>query len=469
MKKNSLLIFNSVELISSIILYYIVGNKSIFIYVFSLSLYNIFLSCFSHISIKECLKNIKTTKSKNKIFKYLSSMIIIISFFFLLLSIAFSDVISIFLKIDNTLPVFILMGICICTRPIIVIASEYLEHMTNNSNYELLPCIYDIIDKVLLLIMAIIVFRVLKTPILPLLYLSKIFSFTIIILLLYITHNVRKNYHYVPLEDKVKYKKIVSQTLKNNSHISIIAIAKNSYYYISIFILYLILSTRYHYQITEVEKIITFTYFYAFAIINYLIYLVKVVSEKLPKDISIIDRLYYTFKIILRIVIIFSFISPLTCQLLFTDSSKSIYMVMVNFMAIFILLYDITYEHIKNKKIIYISLISGLIMKIGLIIPLINAFYRMGYNLVYGDVLSTIIAMFTSVLINYIYLRNNSNSEKYFEKILNILYDNIILAIILIILQFVIPMKANNYLEIIGILLIYLIVSIVYIKLKNKK
>ena len=117
--------------------------------------------------------------------------------------------------------------------------------------------------------------------------------------MLYITNNVRKNYHYAPLEDKVNYKKIVRKTLKNNSYISIIVIAKNSYYYISIFILYLILSTRYHYQITEVEKIITFTYFYAFAIINYLIYLVKTIAKKLPKDISVIDRLYYTFKMIL--------------------------------------------------------------------------------------------------------------------------------------------------------------------------
>ena len=141
-----------------------------------------------------------------------------------------------------------------------------------------------------------------------------------------------------------------------------------------------------------------------------------------------------------------------------------------NFLAISILLYEIIYEEIKNKSLIYISLISGLIIKIITIIPLINAFYRMGYNLVYGDILSTMISMFISVIINYIYLRNQSKkSEKYFEKILNILYDNIILAIILIIIQFIIPMNTDNYLWTLIQIFIYLIVSILYIIIKNKK
>ena len=113
-------------------------------------------------------------------------------------------------------------------------------------------------------------------------------------------------------------------------------------------------------------------------------------------------------------------------------------------------------------------------MKIILIIPLINAFYRTGYNLLYGDILSTIIAMFTSIIINYIHLRsNNKSTEKYFEKILSILYDNIILAIILIIIQFIIPMDTTDYLKTLGILIIYLVISLIYIfvnnKLKNKK
>ena len=470
MKDKKTLIFRTIDLISVIILYYIVGNKSIFLYVLTLSLYNIFLSCFDHISIKESFKNIKTTKSKQKIFKYLLLIITVISFFFLLLSILINDVISIFLKINNALPVFIIMGISIITRPVIKILSEYLENTTNNKNYGLLIDIYDIIDKIILLVIGIFCFRLLKSSGVAVLYLSKIFSFMSIIYLLYFTRNIRKNYNYVPLEDKINYRKEIKQILKYNSNKSIIKVVNNSYYYISIVIVYFVLSTRYQYKINEIEMAITFTYFYALTIVNYIIFLVRLLTDKLPKEIDAIDRLYAGFKTILTIMIVLSIISPLTSKLIFLTSSKSIYLVMTNFMAIFILLYEMTFSFVKNRKVVNISLIIGIFMKIILIIPLINAFYRMGYNLMYGDMLSTMIAMLISVIINYIHLRNkDKNDKKYFEKILNILYDNIILAIILILIQFIIPMDTNDYLRTLGMTLVYLVISIIYIKLKNKK
>ena len=78
--------------------------------------------------------------------------------------------------------------------------------------------------------------------------------------------------------------------------------------------------------------------------------------------------------------------------------------------------------------------------------------------------------MFISIIINYIYLRNiNKKNDNYFEKILNILYENIILTIILIIVQFIIPMDTNNYFKSLSLIIIYLIISIAFIKIKNKK
>ena len=173
---------------------------------------------------------------------------------------------------------------------------------------------------------------------------------------------------------------------------------------------------------------------------------------------------------ILTITIIFGIISPLTCKLVFNDPSKSIYLIMVNILSIFILLYDITYENIKNKTVIYISLAVGLILKIVLIIPLINSFYRMGYNLVYGDITSTIIAMFISTIINYIYLKNKEkNKINYFDKILDIVYDNILLCIILILVEFIVPIDTSSYIKSLGLIIIYITISITYIKIKNKK
>ena len=103
MKKKMTLVFSIVDLVSIIGLYYIVGSHSIFLYVLSLSLYNVFISCFDHLSIKEYFKKIKATKSKQKIFKYLLLVIAIVSFIFLLISILFSDLIGIFLKISDLL------------------------------------------------------------------------------------------------------------------------------------------------------------------------------------------------------------------------------------------------------------------------------------------------------------------------------------------------------------------------------
>ena len=234
MKKNGLLIYKTIDLISIIILYHIIGNKSIFLYVLSLSLYNIFFACFDNITIKDYFKNIKTTKSKQKIFKYLLLIITILSFIFLLLSILVSDILSISLKINNTLPIFIIMGISIITRPLIKLLSEYLENSTNNSNYSLFPIIYDIVDKVILIIIAFLMFRVFKyndISNLSLLYLSKLLGAVSIVYLLYFTRNSRTSYNYVPLEDNINYRKEVKYILKKNSHKSFINVIKNSYYY----------------------------------------------------------------------------------------------------------------------------------------------------------------------------------------------------------------------------------------------
>jgi O-antigen/teichoic acid export membrane protein len=194
------------------------------------------------------------------------------------------------------------------------------------------------------------------------------------------------------------------------------------------------------------------------------------INKELSPKLSIPMRIYQNIKLILPIAIILIIISPLTCKLIFNNSDLSIYFAMVNIMGLFILLYDISFEHIKNKKLLIFSLLIGLSIKIILIVPLINSFYRMGYNLIYGDILSTSLGMFISYLINYIYIRRiTKTTENYFEKLLDILYSNIILTIILVLLEFIIPIKASSYLKSLGIMIIYLIVAITIIKIKKNK
>ncbi len=473
MKEKRLFIFNTLNVIWIILLYHIVGKKSLFLYVLSLSLYNIFGACFNHITLKDTFAKLHEEHTKKKILKIMLLIITIISGLFLVLSTLISDTISIFLKLDNIFPLFTIMGITIIIKPLIRLLSEYLENINNNRIYGKLPLVYNFFDKVLVLLIALLNFRVLKTTettAAAILYLSKIISAIIIIYFLYLIRKHGKDIKYnYAAKDNISYSQEIKKVLTNNSYQSITEIVKYSYYYISIIILYLVLHSRYDFKTEELEIIISFVYFFALGIINYLIYFAKAATRKLPKDTTVTDKLYNSFKMMLTIAIIFGIISPLTCKVIFNDPSKSIYLTMVNFMAIFILLFDTTYQNIKNKSITYISLIAGLIVKIVLVIPLINSFYRMGYNLIYGDVLSTSIAMFTSVIINYIYLRQlNKEKDTYFTKILDILYDDIILAIILIIFEFIIPLKTDNYFVSIGLIIIYLIISITYIIIKNK-
>lgn len=473
MKEKRLFIINTLNLLWIIILYHIVGSKNLFLYVLSLSLYNIFETCFSHISLKETFNKLHSEEAKKKILKIMLLIISLISILFLVLSTLISDTISIFLKIDNIFSIFTIMGITIIIKPLIKLLSEYLENINNNHIYGKLPLVYTFFDKVIVLLIALINFRIFKTNDVTsaaLLYLSKIISAIIIIYFLYLIRKHGKDIKYnYAAKDNISYPQEIKKILTNNSYKTITEIIKYSYYYISIIVLYLVLNSRYNFKTSELEIIITFIYFFALGIMNYLIYIAKSATRKLPKDTSVTDKLYYSFKMMLTITIIFGIISPLTCKVIFNDPSKSIYLTMVNFMAIFILLFDTTYENIKNKSITYISLIAGLIAKVVLVIPLINSFYRMGYNLVYGDILSTSIAMFTSVIINYIYLRQlNKTKEKYFTKILDILYDNIILAIILIVIEFIIPLNTKNYFASLGLIIVYVIISIVYIIIKNK-
>ena len=472
MKEKNTLLIKTLELITLIILYYIVGSKSIFLYTLSFCLYNIFISSLNHISIKNALNTLSSTKEKYKIFTYTSLMLIIFSLLFLLLGIAISDITSIVLNIDNILPIFIMMGLTIFTKPFIKILSEYLDNINSTNKYQKINYIYHILDDILLIIIAIIVFRIVKiktNTAIALLYLSKIISTILITTLMYLINKDKKT-NSNSVKENINLKKEIKKILTKDNYKSIINIAKNSYYYISIIIIYLVLKTRYNYEIDIIENNITFIYLYSLAIINYLVHLAKLLNSELPKEMTLTSRMYNNFKIMLSIAIVFGIISPLTCKVIFNNPSYAIYLAMTNIMAIFILLYDITYENIKNKKIIYISLILGIVTKVVLIIPLINSFYRMGYNLIYGDIISTIIGMFLSIIINYIYIRNTEKAnENYFEKILNILYENILLCIILIAIQFIVPMNTDSYFKAIGLIFIYIIVSITFIKLKNKK
>ena len=205
-------------------------------------------------------------------------------------------------------------------------------------------------------------------------------------------------------------------------------------------------------------------------IIKYLVDIVLYLVNKICSKRDCFERLYYTFKMFLPLSIILGIISPLVCKVLFNSPDMAIYLVMLNFLGSNLALCQVIINSNNNKKILYISLLLSLFFKILLSIPLINAFYRMGYNLVYGDIVSSIIGFIIIIVINYVYLNyKNKKPVNYLMKIMDIIYDNIILCIILIILEFIVPIDTNNYFKSVGLMILYLIVSIMFIKIKNEK
>ena len=472
MKDKNGLIIKLLKIVTLVILYYIVGVKSLFLYTISISLYNIFTAAFKHISISNTLLRIKDKNNRIKLFKYLLLTILVISIMFLLLGIIVSDIINIVLDINDILIVYIFMGLSIITEPLIRLLSEFLIVTRDNHKFGKIIDLYYILDNILLIVIGLFVFRVFKLPLniaISLLYLSKILSCIIIVILMYIVNKNTKDKQ-LSIKENVNYKKEIKEVISKNSYQSVIKIVKNSFSYLSIIILYLILSVRYNYKIDIIERDITFIYLYGLVIVDFVIYIAKIMNDELPKELTLTSRIYNNFKIMLSLAIVFSIVSPLTCKVIFNNPNYAIYLVMLNIMTIFSLIYDITYDNINNKKIIYISLFSGLIVKIATEIPLINAFYRMGYNLIYGDILASILGMILSIVINYIYIRNKEKTkDNYFTKLLDIFYENIILCIVLIIIQFIIPIKTDNYFKALGLLIIYLGISIVIFRLKNKK
>ena len=466
--KDKSIIIKILELFTLIIIYHITKSNNLFLYTITLSLYNIFLSCFSHITLKEKIKNINDDYSKLKILKYTSISITIVSLIFVILSIFISDIINTSLNIQNTFMPCLFMGISIITEPLIKILLEYLESYNRPKLANGLFKIYYIIEYLLLLIICLTFIKFIKIPIhisISLFYLSKIISF--IIVSIFICLSIKKIKLNIKKKHKeLHYKKEIKEILTINSQKSIVNIVKNSYYYISIILLYLVLSTRYKYNIELIENNITFIYLYCLYIINFTIDLTLSLIDK--KD-NVINYIYKTFENIIIIAITIGITAPLICKIIFLSHDNSMYLGMLSILSIFITLFKVTVDNVKNNKVIYISLITGILSKVILTIPLINSFYRMGYDLIYGDIISTIISLCISLIINYIYIKLNNKKEKTLENILSTLYVSILLSIILVVIQFIIPIKVDSYFKSILIFILYITISIIFIKYKKKE
>ena len=122
----------------------------------------------------------------------------------------------------------------------------------------------------------------------------------------------------------------------------------------------------------------------------------------------------------------------------------------------------------KEKNIIIFLLIS-LITKIIFEVPLINSAYRMGYTAYFGSIASTILGLIISIIIGIILLTRKLkiNLLDNFNSILNIIYENIILCLILTLFTLIIKVDTKNIINSILVIIFYIFITIIYYIIKR--
>lgn len=489
MKLRSLII-DIINVLFIIPLYYFTKDSNIFLYTLSLYLYLILSSMFNHIDIYPNIKNYYDNKyiySLNTIFKYTNISIIVINIFISIIVGLFSLLINNWFNIKGLVLVNVVMSLTLFIKPVIKNISSFVSVYNFKTLSDNLENIYKIINLILLIISSIICFKLLDISdyiSISILYGCSIISFVIVYLFSYllVLSNKIKKKQFKKREERINYKNEIKNIISRNINKSIVNVIKYSYLYISIIVLYFILSNRYGYSYDRVSEVINNCYLYAIGIINIIFFIIYYIEEDKINNIreniinkcevKLDDYLIKLFKMLLTIIVILSIISDSLWTVIFNNDYGYILYMFSNF-GVFYIMYSIIISisiGIINDKKLYIALLSGLVIKLVLIVPLISSLYRMGYNLLYGDMLSSIIAYLVVIILLVI-----SNSSKCrvdfinkFDKILNIIYYNIILCVILLLFSLIIPVKVDGRIEGLKVVIIYLFISFVYIFIRRK-
>ena len=95
----------------------------------------------------------------------------------------------------------------------------------------------------------------------------------------------------------------------------------------------------------------------------------------------------------------------------------------------------------------------------------------MGFNLLYGDLFSSIISYIVVIILLIISNKNKYkiNFAKKFDLILNAIYYNILLCIVLLLTSLIVSVKVVSRINAIKVILVYLFISYLYIFIRRRK
>jgi O-antigen/teichoic acid export membrane protein len=119
------------------------------------------------------------------------------------------------------------------------------------------------------------------------------------------------------------------------------------------------------------------------------------------------------------------------------------------FIAFFITLFTITLmimQSLNQYKMVFISLGTGLLVKLSFNIPLMYSFDYLGIHGFYGPITATIFGFMVSIFINLMTLKKttNINYDDIFKTFLNIVMGTFIMLIVLSMMKFIIPINVTS-------------------------
>lgn len=433
-------------LILLIILNLTVNSTDLFSLLLVFSLYLIFINTFSNIKYN--------SKSSNLLFPSII-VIVFISLIYALISYIIGN-----LFFEEIKYIFLSMGMTIFIYPTINIIKQYLNLNNKKKNSLLISIIYSFFNLISIIILLLLYnfTSINVNTLISSLFLEQYIPLIIIVILNYKIFKIKK----VKLE---QLKPIFLANIKK----TFISLSILAFYYMSLIFLYFSLTNKYLYDYQVVATLLVDVYFYYYYFIIFIT--IFFYPKKIDEDIN--TTYIKLFNKLLPLTILISILSGPLLLVFFGSNTNAYIFSLLIYLSLFLIMYNIAMNLLINKKNFNIVLITALLLKIITTIPLINSLYRMGYSMIYGDIISTILSLFIPIVITIIYFNNvhKLNFSNYFSSVINIIYENLILCIILILSQLLVPLKTNNIIEAIGIITIYVIVYIIfnYIKIKFRR
>ncbi len=173
----------------------------------------------------------------------------------------------------------------------------------------------------------------------------------------------------------------------------------------------------------------------------------------------------------LRICVVLSVISGPFNYLLFGNNYNIIFYLVP--LLFFYLLYDIIVDVSlacnENKKVLGV-IFSGILVKMIFEIELVATMYRMGYSLLFGSIMSNILGYIISMIVGLFFIQRKLKISflNNFNTILNIIYDNILLCIVLVLFTLIVKVDTNTLGSSILVIVFYLMVTGAYLLLEKR-